>query len=110
MFQREIEKSRLDIQHGSSGAFVSGHGKPSYTKPNFAKKKPTASGRKSAPMVATVDLGNGQTFVTGDKIIHDKFGEGVVVASDGENVSIAFGAEHGIKKLKAAHPAIKLRD
>jgi DNA helicase-2/ATP-dependent DNA helicase PcrA len=101
-FQNEIEKSRLDILGGGSGEFTS-----SNKKPFFAPYKPKPS--KSTPKVSSVDLGPAQVFTIGDKITHDKLGDGVVVGSDKKTVTIAFGAEHGIKKLMAAHPAIKYR-
>lgn len=101
-FQDEIDKSRLDIQGGGTGEFVSTN-----KKPFFATTKPKAS--KPAPKVSSITLSESQIFITGNKVSHDKFGDGVVVSSDGKFVSIAFSAEHGIKKLMAAHPAIKLR-
>lgn len=102
-FQDEIEKSRLDIQGGGSGEFASVN-----KKPFFATNKPKPS--KPAPKASSVDLGDAKTFTVGDKIIHDTLGDGVVVGSDGKSVTIAFSAEHGIKKLMAAHPAIKYRE
>jgi len=96
-FQEEIDISRLDIQ-GGSGTFAS------------SNKTPFFSNKKLAPKVTTLKLGHAKLFVAGDKIIHDTLGDGVVIESDGKTVTIAFGAEHGIKKLMAGHPAIKLRD
>ena len=103
MFQNEIENSRLEIQGGGSGEFASVN-----KKPFFAESKPVKS--MPTPKVSTMNLGDARLFTPGDKIIHDLMGEGVVIGCDGDKVTIAFGAEHGIKKLKSAHPAIKFRD
>ena len=43
----------------------------------------------------------------GDKIIHDVFGEGVIISIDGSVVSIAFAHPHGVKKLLKGHKSIK---
>ncbi len=43
----------------------------------------------------------------GDKVVHDKFGEGVVVKIDGSVATIAFGYMYGIKNLAKNHKSIK---
>lgn len=43
----------------------------------------------------------------GDKIIHDVFGEGVIISIDGSVVSIAFAHPYGVKKLLKGHKSIK---
>lgn len=43
----------------------------------------------------------------GDKVIHDVFGEGVVISIDGVIVSIAFSHPYGVKKLLKGHKSIK---
>ena len=43
----------------------------------------------------------------GDKVAHDKFGEGVVITIVDDTVMIAFKAPHGIKKLLKNHASIK---
>ncbi len=50
---------------------------------------------------------NDDTYRLGDKIRHKVFGEGMVVSVDSDNVSIAFKAPTGIKKLLKGHPAIE---
>lgn len=101
-FQDEIDQSRLDIQNDTNESARANK------KPFFATSiQPKAS--KPTPKVSSVNLGAAQLFATGNKVSHDKFGDGVVVSSDGKFVSIAFSAQHGIKKLMAAHPAIKLK-
>jgi len=42
----------------------------------------------------------------GEKVTHDKFGEGIDVSVAGDNCIIAFSHPHGIKKLLKDHPAI----
>ena len=50
---------------------------------------------------------NENIFKAGDKINHKAFGDGIVVSTDGELITVAFSAEFGIKKLKSSHPAIR---
>ena len=42
----------------------------------------------------------------GDKISHKIFGDGIVVKTDGNNITVAFKKEYGIKVLLANHPSI----
>ena len=46
-------------------------------------------------------------YQAGDKIIHDVFGEGVIISIEGSVVTIAFAHPHGIKKLLKGHKSIK---
>lgn len=43
----------------------------------------------------------------GDKVVHDKFGEGIVVKIGGSVATIAFGYMYGIKNLAKNHKSIK---
>lgn len=43
----------------------------------------------------------------GDKVVHDKFGEGIVVKIDGSVATIALGYMYGIKNLAKNHKSIK---
>ena len=43
----------------------------------------------------------------GDKVVHDKFGEGIVVKIDGSVATIAFGYMYGIKNLAKNHKSFK---
>ena len=43
----------------------------------------------------------------GDKVIHNIFGEGVVVSMDEDIATIAFPMPHGIKKILESHPGLK---
>ncbi len=46
-------------------------------------------------------------FNLGDKVMHDKYGKGIVVEVTDTLVSIAFSKEYGIKKLLKNHKSIK---
>ena len=46
-------------------------------------------------------------YQAGDKIMHDVFGEGVIISMEGSVVTIAFAHPHGIKKLLKGHKSIK---
>ncbi len=46
-------------------------------------------------------------YEIGDKITHDKFGKGYIVAIDKSVMTIAFTQEYGIKKLMKGHKSIK---
>lgn len=46
-------------------------------------------------------------FIVGDKINHKAFGDGLIVKVDGDIITVAFKAPHGIKKLMGSHPAIR---
>ncbi|MCL1948691.1 MAG: DNA helicase PcrA [Turicibacter sp.] len=75
-------------------------------RPSFSLKEAVESKLPKLPgMMAKVESNWG----IGDKLAHDKFGDGIVVAVAGEILTIAFSSEHGIKKLMGAHPALKKR-
>ena len=46
-------------------------------------------------------------FKKGEQVVHDTFGEGIVLKCENGIVEIAFAYPHGVKKLMAGHPAIK---
>jgi len=101
-FLGEIKAERLDCQDHQVSSFSNG-----FTKPPSLPTKPKK--QTVAPKVSAVSLSGDKTFKNGDKVSHDTWGDGVVVSADGKTVTIAFSAEHGIKKLMAGHPAIKAR-
>jgi len=103
-FQDEINSERLEILSGGSGDFA-----PANKSPFFAPNRSTVP-TKPKPTIPKPALSADNPFATGDKIAHDKLGDGIVVATTGDTVTIAFSVEHGIKKLKAGHPAIKLKN
>lgn len=53
------------------------------------------------------ESGRNEDLEVGDKIVHDKYGEGVVVKIDGSLATIAFGFKEGIKQLMKNHKSIK---
>ena len=50
--------------------------------------------------------GKNDDLEVGDKVVHDKYGEGVVVKIDGSLATIAFGFKEGIKQLMKNHKSI----
>ncbi len=43
----------------------------------------------------------------GDKVVHDSFGQGIIIKIEGPIAQIAFAHPYGIKKILASHPSIK---
>ncbi len=66
-------------------------------------KRPTFSIKKQEK-----NNDNEKQVKSGTKIIHSRFGEGVVVNVKKDICTIAFNAGHGIKKLDINHPAITI--
>ncbi len=62
--------------------------------------------KKSKFKVRVVETSK-QEINLGDKINHEKYGLGVVVAIEEEIIKVAFGIDYGIKIFKKGHPAIK---
>ncbi len=54
---------------------------------------------KAAPKASSIKKG--------DKVIHDKFGEGIVINVQQGMAQIAFAYPHGVKKIMAGHPSLK---
>ena len=46
-------------------------------------------------------------YTLGEKVIHDKYGEGVIVGIDSSILSIAFSHPHGIVKIMRGHISLK---
>lgn len=59
------------------------------------------------PIIAK--LGTTNNLAKGNKIVHNHFGNGIVLSIEGNLATIAFSHPHRIKKLLASHPAIKKR-
>lgn len=47
------------------------------------------------------------SFNLGDKVMHDKYGKGIVVGIEDKLISVAFSKEYGIRKLLKNHKSIK---
>ena len=52
-------------------------------------------------------INENEEYTPGERINHDKFGEGVIISIDGSILTIAFAHPHGIKKLLKGHKSIK---
>ena len=48
-----------------------------------------------------------ETYETGELVVHDIFGEGVIVSVDKNILTIAFAHPHGIKKIMKNHTSIR---
>lgn len=68
---------------------------------------------KENPVQSAVSLSYPSTkasptrYKKGDRVEHATFGNGLVITTDGDYLTIAFNHPHGIKKLIANHPSIK---
>ena len=54
-----------------------------------------------------IDLNTNVDYNVGDKVVHDTFGEGIIVSIDKSIVTIAFPHPHGIKKIMKGHKSIR---
>ncbi|NLD27022.1 MAG: hypothetical protein GX661_06650 [Acholeplasmataceae bacterium] len=43
----------------------------------------------------------------GDKVVHNKFGDGIIIAIDGETGQIFFDQEKRLTKILLNHPALR---
>ncbi len=53
------------------------------------------------------ESGRNEDLNVGDRVNHDKYGDGVVVKIDGSLATIAFGVKDGIKQLAKNHKSLK---
>lgn len=80
-------------------------GRPEYNKPSiFYLETATQKGPQKS---FTSQGNNDESFEVGDKVDHQVFGLGKIITIEGEVAVIAFGPEHGIKKIILGHPALK---
>lgn len=85
-------------------------GRMEYNKPSrFYQETIGTFGRlKTSYMTGgSIEYEAGSSFSIGDKVDHQIFGLGKIVAIEGEVAVIAFSAEHGIKKIILGHPSLK---
>ena len=54
-----------------------------------------------------VEVKQTSNLSVGDKINHKAFGDGKIVAKDGQVITVAFASPYGIKKLIENHPSIR---
>ena len=71
-------------------------------------------GRTNESELATGDGNTGdgkgncdEEYKPGEKIKHDKYGEGVIIAVETSILTIAFAHPHGIIKIMKGHKSIK---
>ncbi len=57
----------------------------------------------------TINHSNKSSYVVGEKVVHEIFGNGIIVAIQESIATIAFPAPHGIKKILLSHSALKKR-
>ena len=50
---------------------------------------------------------NKRSISASDTVVHETFGEGILISLDGDMATIAFNFPHGMKKLSLAHTEIK---
>ena len=50
-----------------------------------------------------IEINDNIDYRTGERIIHDSFGEGVIVSVDKSILTVAFPHPYGIKKLLKGH-------
>ena len=50
---------------------------------------------------------NSEEYNTGDNVVHDTFGLGVIITVDKSLITVAFPHPHGIKKLMKGHSSIR---
>lgn len=74
-----------------------------YLEPDFEEKKQSFQFTQKAEVL----IDKNADYRVGDHIIHDTFGEGIVVGIDKSILTIAFSHPHGIKKLLKGHKSIK---
>ena len=51
-----------------------------------------------------------EEYEPGEKVIHDKYGEGVIISVDSSILTIAFPHPHGIVKIMKGHKSLKKVD
>ncbi len=95
-FLREIGKQNLDDK---SVSFVKNFVGTTNSKKQFAPTK--------ASSIAETKRSNTTEIKVGDKVNHKAFGDGTVVAVNGDVITVAFGEAFGVKKLLANHPSIR---
>jgi len=55
----------------------------------------------------TSNINKYEEYTPGEKVIHDKYGEGVIITVDKTILTIAFAHPHGIVKIMKGHKSIK---
>jgi len=109
LFVKEIDDDLLNVE-----GYDSYTNKPSSSRSGGAFRQTVGSTSSSLPPRAAsisqrktnLDKYQKNDLNKGDKVIHTKFGEGMVISVAGDNCIIAFEHPYGIKKLLKDHAAI----
>jgi DNA helicase-2/ATP-dependent DNA helicase PcrA len=113
----EEEEAELEAAGGPKldlTSILSRKKKTTDDRPSTKSKSPkkTRSTRSKAAAARAKGEGDGQAFKTGTKVTHPKFGDGIVVSTEGEAdeaiLTVAF-LSTGVKKLAAAYAKLKRR-
>ncbi|MGM9940386.1 MAG: ATP-dependent helicase [Bulleidia sp.] len=78
-----------------------------FEKPKETITKPAAGSETSETSRAAGSKPAGRMVKKGDHVHHDRFGDGIVINVTGGIAQIAFPYPAGVKKIAAAHPALK---
>lgn len=81
-FINEIDKNLLDVDKEEKNSFI---------KSNILNKKVVSN----------------EEYNVGDRVMHDVFGQGVIITVDKSLITVAFPHPHGIKKLMKGHSSIR---
>ena len=81
-FINEIDENLLDVDKEEKNSFI---------KSNILNKKVVSN----------------EEYNVGDRIMHDVFGQGVIITVDKSLITVAFPHPHGIKKLMKGHSSIR---
>ncbi len=74
------------------------------------QKKPSMFFQSINPNLLQEAVWEERTITVEAEVIHDDFGAGTVLSTDGEIVEIDFGKVHGIKTLMANHKSLKIKE
>jgi len=72
----------------------------------FTGREATASWQTGSPAAAP---SGGGSFATGDDVVHARFGEGVIIASHGDQVTVRFADDGSERTLMADYAPLKKR-
>ena len=65
---------------------------------------------KTSKIFKSSNINQYEEYIPGEKVKHDKYGEGVIISVDTEVLTIAFPHPHGIVKIMKGHKSLKKID
>jgi DNA helicase II / ATP-dependent DNA helicase PcrA len=74
----------------------------------FTGRQAATTWESSSPAPAPAPAGGG-SFVTGDDVVHARFGEGVIIASHGDQITVRFADDGSERTLMADYAPLKKR-